>query len=75
MTIETPNMKMKDDVESLNTALNSFAISSTPVSSRNQQDFHMKEWPQAPDPSKEYRISSRNERLVIFFISKSQGNI
>ncbi|GBN27463.1 Enhancer of mRNA-decapping protein 4 [Araneus ventricosus] len=52
---------IKDDVQSVNNNLASFATSGPSESSRNQADYHLKDWPQAPDPTKDYTISSRNE--------------
>ncbi|CAL1278496.1 unnamed protein product [Larinioides sclopetarius] len=52
---------IKDDVQSVNNNLASFASSAPSESSRNQADYHLKDWPQAPDPTKDYTISSRNE--------------
>lgn len=60
--LETPNLKIEDDVQDLNNDLNSYAITTSSISPRNQADYHRKEWPQAPDPSKEYRIASRTEK-------------
>lgn len=77
VVLETPNLKVEDDVEeALSNSINSFAITTTPISTRNQPDYHMKEWPQAPDPSKELKISNRSENDLNShnkcFLSKSE---
>ncbi|KAF8794125.1 Enhancer of mRNA-decapping protein 4 like protein [Argiope bruennichi] len=52
---------IKDEVQSMNNNMTSFTTSGTSESNRNQADYHMKDWPQAPDPTKDYTISSRND--------------
>ncbi|GFS92307.1 enhancer of mRNA-decapping protein 4 [Nephila pilipes] len=54
------SVSMKDDVESVSNNMASYSTSGT-ESSRNQTEYHMKDWPQAPDPNKNYTISARNE--------------
>ncbi|GFQ69841.1 enhancer of mRNA-decapping protein 4 [Trichonephila clavata] len=60
ITNET-SVSVKDGVESVNNNLASYATSGASESSRNQTEYHMKNWPQAPDPNKDYTLPSRNE--------------
>ncbi|XP_035222933.1 enhancer of mRNA-decapping protein 4-like [Stegodyphus dumicola] len=50
----------KEDVEHISNSLSSFTMSGNSGPSQNQQEY-LKEWPQAPDPKKEYLISTRSE--------------
>ncbi|KAG8183617.1 hypothetical protein JTE90_025168 [Oedothorax gibbosus] len=47
------------EIESVSNNLGSFSANSG--TSRNSQDYNLKEWPQAPDPTKDYRLASRTE--------------
>lgn len=48
-------------MEALSNSLSSFAMSARPVS-RDKPDYHIKEWPQAPDPSKQFQLTDRIEK-------------